>query len=208
MTEAVARRYSGQSADERSDARRDRLLEAARTLIGTQGFPASSVERICAAAKVSTRHFYELYDNKQSVFLDLYERILAESLDRAVASLTETSGRHMRERVPAALLAYLGPMIEDPLAARIAFVEIVGASPRLEERRLEFREGLVHLVEAEGSAAVERGEIAPRDFRFAALALTGAANAIIYDWAMAPDRHAVDDLERDLAALGVTLLAR
>jgi AcrR family transcriptional regulator len=207
VSEAVARRYSGQSADERTAARRERLLDAARTLIGTQGFPASSVERICAAAKVSTRHFYELYDNKESAFLDLYERILAESLERAIASLSETAGRHMRERVPAALLAYLGPMIEDPLAARIAFVEIMGASPRLEERRLEFREGLVRLVEAEGSAAVDRGEITPRDFRFAALALTGAANAIIYDWARTSDGQDVEDLEGALAALSITLLA-
>ncbi len=207
MSEAVARRYSGQSADERSAARRERLLGAARTLIGTQGFPAMSVERLCATAKVSTRTFYELYDNKESIFLDLYERILARSLDHAVASLTETTGRHMRERVPAALLAYLGPMIEDPLAARIAFVEIMGASQRLEERRLEFREGLVRLVESEGSVAVERGEITPRDFRFAALALTGAANAIIYDWARRPDGESVEVLERALAELAVTLLA-
>ena len=207
MTEAVARRYSGQSADERSAARSDRLLGAARTLIGTQGFPATSVERICATAKVSTRNFYELYDNKEAIFLDLYERILTQSLDRVVASLAETAGRHMRERVPAALLAYLGPMIEDPLAARIAFVEIVGASQRLEERRLEFREGLVRLVSTEGSAAVDRGEITPRDFRFAALALTGAANAIIYDWARTPEREGVEALEDALAALAVTLLA-
>ena len=207
MSEAVARRYSGQSADERAAARRDRLLDAARTLIGTQGFPASSVERICATAKVSTRHFYELYDNKESIFLDVYERILTRSRDRAIASLTETAGHHMRERVPAALLAYLGPMIEDPLAARIAFVEIMGASPRLEERRLEFREALVRIVEAEGAAAVDRGEITPRDFRFAALALTGAANAIIYDWARIPDGQPVEDLEQALAQLAVTLLA-
>jgi AcrR family transcriptional regulator len=207
VSEAVARRYSGQSADERSAARRDRLLQSARALIGTQGFPASSVERICAAAKVSTRHFYELYDNKESVFLDLYEQIVGQSYERAVASLAETAGRHLRDRVPAALLAYLGPMIEDPQAARIAFVEIMGASPRLEERRLEFRENLVRLVESEGSAAVERSEVAARDFRFAALALTGAANAIIYDWARTPDHADVEGVEQALAALAVTLLA-
>jgi hypothetical protein len=112
----------------------------------------------------------------------------------------------MRERVPAALLAYVAPMIEDPLAARIAFVEILGASPRIEERRLEFRERLVALVEREGGAAVKRGEVVDRDFRFAALALVGAANAIIYDWALGPDRPA-ESLEADLAALAVTLLA-
>jgi AcrR family transcriptional regulator len=155
---------------------------------------------------VSTRHFYQSYDGKEALFLDLYEQILARSLRDAIESLAETEGRAMRERVPAALLAYVGPMIEDPLAARIAFVEIMGASPRIEERRLEFRERLVALVEREGGAAVGRGEIADRDFRFAALALVGAANAIIYDWALGPDRPA-KSLEADLAALAVTLLA-
>jgi len=207
VTQAAARRYSGQSADERSAARRERLLGAARTLIGTQGFPATSVERICAAAKVSTRNFYEVYDNKEAAFLDLYEQIVGRSLGRAVQSLAETTGCPLRDRVPPALLAYLGPMIEDPHAARIAFVEIMGASPRLEKRRLEFRENLVRLVEAEGSAAVEKGEVTPRDFRFAALALTGAANAIIYDWARTPGHQDVEDLENALAALAVTLLA-
>ena len=207
MSEQVARRYSGQSADERDASRRARLLDAARVLIGTQGFSATSVERICATAKVSTRHFYQLYDNKESVFLDLYEEILGQSYTRALDSLAETAGRHLRDRVPAAFLAYVGPMIEDAHAARIAFVEIMGASPRIEDRRLEFRERLVELVQAEGSAAVERGEIAPRDFRFAALALTGAANAIIYDWVRRPDASSVDSLERDLAALAVSLLA-
>lgn len=206
-TTGKTRRYSGQSADERSASRRERLLQTARVLIGTHGFAATSVERICSTAKVSTRHFYQSYANKEAVFLDLYEEIVGRSLDRAVASLDETQGRPLRERVPPALLAYLGPMIEDPHAARIAFVEIVGASPRLEEKRLEFREGLVQLIEREGSAAVARGEVTPRDFRFAALALTGAANAIIYDWARTPGHADVEDLERALAALGVTLLA-
>lgn len=58
----------------------------------------------------------------------------------------------------------------------------MGASQRLEERRLEFREGLVRLVETEGSA-------------------------IIYDWARMPDRQDVSELEDALASLAVTLLA-
>lgn len=200
------RRYSGRSGDERSAERRARLLDSARTLIGSQGFAATSVDRICSTAKVSTRHFYELYDHKEAVLLDLYEQIVGYSFARAVESLEETTGRTMRERVPAVLLAYVGPMIEDAHAARVAFIEIMGASPRLEERRLEFRESLVGLVGAEGAAAVARGEIADRDFRIAALALTGAANAIIYDWAMDTDHGSVEDLEEALAALAVTLL--
>ena len=69
MSSQPTRRYSGQSADERDAARRKRLLAAATDFIGTQGYAATTVERICAEAKVSTRHFYQQFDNKESVFL-------------------------------------------------------------------------------------------------------------------------------------------
>jgi hypothetical protein len=99
-------------------------------------------------------------------------------------------------------------MVEDIRAARIAFVEIIGASPVVEERRLSFREMLVDLVTTEGSAAVARGEIADRDFRFATLALTGAANAIVYDWTLREDREDTAALEAQLTELALDLLAR
>ena len=114
----------------------------------------------------------------------------------------------MAERVPDALRAYVGPMIEDVRVARIAFVEIMAISRDVEVRRLEFREALVNLVVAEGTAAAARGEVAPRDFRFAALALSGSANAIVFDWAQRPDRPDSTALEDQLTDLALTLLAR
>jgi AcrR family transcriptional regulator len=206
MTQQPARRYSGQSADERDAARRQRLMAAATDFIGTQGYAATTVERICMEAKVSTRHFYQQFENKESVFLAVYDGINSRSYERATASLEATQGKTMVERVPAAFLAYLGPMIEDIRAARIAFVEIVGASPRIEEVRLAQREALVELISAEGAAAVERGEVADRDFRFATLALAGATNAIVYDWTLRSGKQPVEDLERALVDLAVLLL--
>ena len=207
MSQAPARRYSGQSADERDAARRQRLLAAATDLIGTHGYAATTVERICVEAKVSTRHFYQQFENKESVFLAVYDDITGRSYQRATASLEQTQGSTLAERIPAAFLAYLGPMIEDARAARIAFVEIVGASPRVEEVRLAYREGLVELISAEGSAAVRRGEVADRDFRFATLALSGATNAIVYDWTLNHRKRPVEELEAALVELAVNLLA-
>lgn len=205
MTE-TARRYSGQSPDERDAERTRRLLAAGRELFGTIGYAATSVERLCTEAKVSTRHFYQLYDNKEAAFLGVYEEITGQSFERSLAALAGSTHRPMRERVPEAFTAYIGPMVEDIRAARIAFVEIMGVSPRLEERRLAYRESLIELIEAEGQAAVARGETTARDFRFAALALSGAANAIVYDWACRKSRGDAADLERQLAALALTLL--
>jgi len=204
----TSRTYSGLSASERDAERRSRLLEAGRELIGTRGYAAVSVEKLCAAAKVSSRHFYQLYENKEAAFLDVYDSITAQSFESAVASLAATEGEPMMERITRAFLAYVGPMVEDIRAARIAFVEIIGASPVVEERRLSFREMLVDLVTTEGSAAVARGEIADRDFRFATLALTGAANAIVYDWTLREDREDTSALEAQLTELALDLLAR
>lgn len=204
----TARRYSGQSPDERDAERTRRLLAAGRELFGTIGYAATSVERLCTVAKVSTRHFYQLYDNKEAAFLAVYEEITGRSFERSLAALEKSVDRPMLERVPDAFMAYIGPMVEDIHAARIAFVEIMGVSPRVEERRLAFRESLVQLIEAEGTAAVRRGETSDRDFRFAALALSGAANAVVYDWACHEPRGDVGLIESQLAELAITLLVR
>lgn len=204
----TSRTYSGLSASERDAERRSRLLAAGRELIGTQGYAAVSVEKLCAASKVSSRHFYQLYENKEAAFLDVYDSITRQSFEAAVRSLLATEGEPMMERIPKAFLAYVGPMVEDIRAARIAFVEIMGASPAIEERRLAYREMLIDLVVTEGTAAVARGEVADRDFRFATLALTGAANAIVYDWTRREDREDTASLEAQLTELALALLAR
>jgi hypothetical protein len=103
-------------------------------------------------------------------------------------------------------VAYLGPMFDDLRTARIAFVEVVGVSPRVEQIRLDYREQLIGMVEAEGAAAVARGEISDRNFRFAALAMIGAATAIVYDGMLKPNLVPLDELQQSLAALAVTVL--
>lgn len=207
MTETRDRVYSGQSPEQRDDSRRERLREACCELIGTAGYAATSVEKLCSAAKVSTRHFYQLYANKEAAFLDLYEHLTGRSFTAASQALEATAGKPLPDKIAAALVAYVGPMVEDLRIARITFVEVVGVSPRVEERRLAFREGVISLIETEGTAAVARGEATARDFRFAALALSGAINAIVYDWAQRSDRASHLELEESLTALAVTLLA-
>jgi AcrR family transcriptional regulator len=203
---AEGRAYGGRSAAERDADRRARLLDASLDLIGTDGYAATTVEKICSQAGVSTRHFYLLYATKEDAFMDVYRQLMAQSFQAALAALDETADRPLADRVTAALVAYLGPMFSDPRVARLAFVEIMGVSPRVEELRIGFRERLIGLVEREGRAAVRRREIASRDFRFAALAVVGAANAIVYDWMIAPKRPSNRVMESALAELAITLL--
>jgi len=203
---ATIRTYGGRSADERNADRRRRLLDAALELFGTEGYAAVTVERVCTTAKVSTRHYYQLYRNKEEALLDLYASITAEAFAAAQASLEAAAGQHFHDRVTSAVRAYLTPILADPLTVRVAFVEVVGVSPQVEDRRLQFRSGIVALFEDEGAAAVERGEIGPRDFRFLALAFIGAINVIVHEWGRDPDRMDASLLDEKVCRLAIDII--
>ncbi|HWJ08866.1 MAG TPA: TetR/AcrR family transcriptional regulator [Nocardioides sp.] len=206
-TIAEARRYGGQSAAERDEERRARLRRAALDLFSATGYANVSVDRLCGEAKVSTRHFYQLFSTKEDMLVDLYEMLMASSLEDVGESLARTQGESIQVRLTDAIGAYLRPMLEDPRKGRIAFVEIVGVSVRMEERRLEFRAGLLSLIEAEAAAAVERGELpAGLDFRLRALAIVGAANVIVHDWSIHGSQAAAPALARDFCALALEIL--
>ncbi len=71
---------------ERSEETRSRILQQAMTLFGSQGYDATGVAGICAAARVSKGAFYHHFAGKQVVFLNLLEEWLGSvELDLAGA---------------------------------------------------------------------------------------------------------------------------
>ncbi|WP_197285087.1 TetR/AcrR family transcriptional regulator [Sciscionella sediminilitoris] len=203
----AGRSYGGRSAAERDELRRARLLSAGREVIGTVGYTAANIDRICASATVSTRHFYQLYGSKEDVFLDVYRQLMQESFEHALAAYRDNAELPLAQRVTEAFLAYARPMFEDPCSARIIAVEVPAGGPRVEQAHMEFREALIAFVEAEGKAAAERGEVTARDFRFAILALIGAATTVVFDWLRREERPPMNEIEQQLAALAVQLIA-
>ncbi|MGH3739184.1 MAG: TetR/AcrR family transcriptional regulator [Micromonosporaceae bacterium] len=202
----MTRRYSGHTAEERKAARRQRLLDTALELYGTDGYPPTSIERLCGAAKVSTRHFYQEFPNKEAVLIAVHGQIVELAMGRTAEALAAAPPSPIEARLTGAVAAYLETVMSDHRRAQVSFVEVVGASPEVERRRLAFREAIVALVEYEGTAAVERGEIAPRDFRFAAMAFIGAVNATVYDWFLHQPQPPREQLQSALIDLAVTLL--
>jgi len=202
MREPPVRRYSGRSVEEWKAARRERLLAAALELFGTEGYPATSVERLCTQAKVSTRHFYHEFQNKEAVLLAVHAQVIELAVRSTGEALAATAGAPARDRIVAAVDGYLRTIMTDLRRARISFVEVVGASPAVEEQRIAFRELLISSVVSIGEAAVARGEITRKDFRFIGLSFMGAVNTVVYDWMLAdprPPEQQVQDALRELA---------
>ena len=67
----------------RADATRAALVDAARSLFGTRGYAATSVQAVVEAARVTKGAFYHHFDNKQEVFLHVFEQVQREVARRA-----------------------------------------------------------------------------------------------------------------------------
>src|SRR5690242_4478130 len=76
MTDA-GRVYGGRSERERRADRRARLLAAGLDLFGTDGWTATTIEKLCTAAGVATRSFYEEFASREALLLAVFEDVLA-----------------------------------------------------------------------------------------------------------------------------------
>ncbi|MDR2857708.1 MAG: TetR/AcrR family transcriptional regulator [Novosphingobium sp.] len=66
--EALARRR------QRTELRRDQVLDAAERCFRAEGFHGASMSRIAAAADMSVGHIYRYFENKEAIIIALCER--------------------------------------------------------------------------------------------------------------------------------------
>lgn len=93
--------------------------------VGEQGYTRATVSAVCAQAQVSRGTFYEAFDGLQECFVAVIDegaRRACELIDRAFAGK-----RCWREGIRAALGALLVLLDDEPLLARVWFVETLAA---------------------------------------------------------------------------------
>jgi AcrR family transcriptional regulator len=184
----------GRTLAERRWERREALLDAALDLFGTQGYATTSVEELCRTAYVSTRNFYEEFDNREAVLFALGDRLVGEAYQAMVESTFEDGPDRLQREARARVGALAHALLDDPRRARIAFIETLGVSPVQEARRRN-----AHRLFAQYFAALVRADFSSegfgtRDEDIFAVALVGAINEILSDWVLRTDKPPLDDL--------------
>lgn len=203
---AARRDYGGRTASQRRAERRERLLGAALELFGKEGYPATSIERLCARANVSTRNFYEEFPSREALLIALHEQITQQAFDAVSGAIGELPDAPTDERVRRAVDAYATTTASDPRWTRIAYVEIVGVSPEVERHRLAWRDRFGQLIEAEAERAIERGEATDRDYSLTAIAYLGAVNELVHHWSTHGRNVPFEHLRAELARLFLAAL--
>ena len=184
----------GRTLAERRLERREALLDAALELFGTKGYASTSVEEICRTAFVSTRNFYEEFDNREAVLVEITDRISRAATEAMLSARFEPGADRVRREATARVRSLAHSLLDDPRRARIAFIESLGVSPGQEARRREVHCLFAQYLGALINADVEAGRFSERREEVFALAMVGAINEVFSDYVLRPDKPSIDEL--------------
>lgn len=175
------RGYAGRTAQALSEERRQRLMDTGLELFGTNGYIPTTVEKICAHAQVTTRHFYEHFRDREALLIAVFETILAETRQRLIAVMLDES-IPLDKRLDVAIDTFLACHLEDPRRARITTQEIMGVSPHTEAARNAVINGFADMIEAYLQTLVARHMLPARNYRVVAVAVVGAMHELQIAW--------------------------
>ncbi len=205
----VGRQYGGRAVAERKAERRVRFLDAATRLFAERGYTDCSLADVCAAAGLSKRQFYEEFETREDVLAAAYDRVQDDAAAAVLGSLADLDPRFDPETaIRAIVTSYVGSIGSDPYRAKLAFIEVVGVSERMERHRRERRHAWASVIESTVVPMVLPGGRVRGLPGMAASALIGAINGLAQEWLLAQPRPSLDGLVELLVPLALSLVEK
>ena len=109
------------------EERREQLLAAMTDVFAKRGYPAATVEHLIAGAKVSMGGFYNYFDGKEDCFVQVYDRVVSQMLERIEAAVPAAAD--WPTRVTVGLRALVAYAAEQPLPTRVVLLEAQSGGP-------------------------------------------------------------------------------
>jgi AcrR family transcriptional regulator len=155
-------------------SQRGRILEAMVETVAERGYANVRVADVIAAAGVSRKTFYELFDDREDCFLAAFDFWLGRLLGMTTASFEATPDAVWTERIRVGLTAFLAGMAEQPAAARLCIVEVLAAGPEAVARRDAAIREFARFLD------LGRAEGAPDPPETTALSVAGGIGELLY----------------------------
>ncbi|MGN9838545.1 TetR/AcrR family transcriptional regulator [Nonomuraea sp. H19] len=178
------------SAEQRLADRRERLMTAAYTLYAKPGFAATTIERLCAEARISNRAFYECFGSQEELLQEVHERCVEESL-AVVTKAVQEAPNTLEGRATAGIRAYIKFATADWRRARIMHVEVRRSGEVLALSRQRAVDSFAGLVQ---EAVADFPQAAPLKRRLVALGVVGALQELLIEWLLTDDQPEIDEL--------------
>ncbi|MFE0487957.1 TetR/AcrR family transcriptional regulator [Streptomyces griseoaurantiacus] len=188
----------------RREATRQKLYEAAVTLIAEQGFSATTVDEIAERAGVAKGTVYYNFASKSVLF----EELLRHGVGLLTASLQEAAERTGREggrtvdALDAMVRAGLEFIARYPAFTQLYVAELWRTNRAWQPTLMVVRRQVVAVIEDVLRTGVARGELSGEiDVSLTAAALVGMVLVAALDWQSFQPERSLDDVHAALSRL-------
>ncbi|MET8826696.1 TetR/AcrR family transcriptional regulator [Streptomyces sp. NPDC004610] len=188
----------------RRESTRQKLYEAAVTLIAEQGFSATTVDEIAERAGVAKGTVYYNFASKSVLF----EELLRHGVGLLTASLREAAERSAREggsqvdALDAMIRAGLEFIATYPAFTQLYVAELWRTNRAWQSTLLVVRKQAVAVVEDVLRGGVDSGEFSEEiDIPLTAAALVGMVLVAALDWQAFQPERSLDDVHAALSRL-------
>ncbi|MET7859153.1 TetR/AcrR family transcriptional regulator [Streptomyces sp. NPDC005318] len=187
---------------------RSRLLRAGRDLFAAYGYAHTTIEQLCAEAKVPARAFFQQFTSPEALLIALYDEVATRGLRASEAVLLSDGVDECaaEERFRRLFDAYVQAVTEDPRGARVAFVEVLGVSRAVDDHLAMWRTMWSEFLACEAERAAERGEVGDGDQRVAVMVMTHSVDELLAHHGRRPRQITPDRLTEELTQLSLTML--
>ena len=203
------RTFRGQSQEERVSQRRRQLLDAGLSQFGTRGYHAVSVRDVCTEAKLTERYFYEPFQNREALFLAVYNEGVERVRDAMVQAVAAVE-REVTQVARASVRAYFATLRQEPLLARVLLFDVLTIGAEAGNRSLmattSFGDMVAAIIE-DLYPELRRHKLDPH---WIGNALVGAAVFMAMQWVMSDFKDPIEHMVENCAVLvdGLVALVR
>ena len=160
------------AVEQRLEAARARLLDAATALVAERGYAGCSMAAVAKSAQVGTGTVYRYFPNKGELFAEVFRN----ACTREVAAATAAGASVTDDSHVSAIVASIRTFAERALKApKLAFALLAEpVDPLVDTERTAFRESFGDLLAVATQSAIEAGEIPTQNAGITGAALVGA----------------------------------
>jgi len=187
----VVRPYKGISAEERRAERRTRLVQACLGVVGANGVAATTVDRVCAEARLTKRYFYESFPDRDALLLAAADELFGTVRTRMEAELSRHRTR--ASRTHAALTVLIDTLSGDPRLARL-YAECPAQPVLLQRRETE----VTTFTDFIATSVISEDGRADADRLLATRVLVAGTTDVVTSWL-------AGDIDADRAAIIATI---
>ncbi len=177
-TNRPIRPWRGIGPEQRVADRRSRLMEAGLEVFCAAGFQQAKVRDVCREAGLTQRYFYESFTTKEALLAAITDEVVTDLIVAARPGI-ELGATDVEVAIDTIAHAVVASLTDDPRRARILFVEAVGVSRELEDRRRILIGSLADVVRAAADLAFGPRASQSRDVELIARGLIGAAQELL-----------------------------